>query len=52
LHKYWVSQPALRRFAWGIPALAIDVKGGGLGVILGIIDIVTGITLIASFAGL
>jgi hypothetical protein len=30
----------------------MNAKGGGLGVVVGIIDIVIGIALIASFAGM
>jgi hypothetical protein len=38
--------------ACGIPALAMNAKGGGPRVVVGIIDIVIGGARIASFAGL
>jgi hypothetical protein len=38
--------------ACGIPALAMNAKGGGLGIVVGIIDIVIGIVMLAAFAGL
>jgi hypothetical protein len=44
--------PGLAALACGIPALAMNAKGGVLGIIVGLVDIVIGIALIASFAGL